>query len=139
MMTTVQEYTATLVVEECCTCHMDFGVTRSFQRERRNDHAWFYCPVGHPQRYSGKSDLERTKAELEAARKIAENERDWRRREQADRKRAERQRSAARGQITKIKRRVGHGVCPCCSRSFTDLARHMAGQHPEYADGGADA
>lgn len=24
----------------------------------------------------------------------------------------------------------------CCNRSFKDLARHMAGQHPDYADGG---
>ena len=35
--------------------------------------------------------------------------------------------------------RVEHGVCPCCKRSFSALARHMATKHPEYADGSADA
>lgn len=30
-------------------------------------------------------------------------------------------------------RRIAAGVCPCCRRSFTDLARHMSSQHPDYA------
>jgi hypothetical protein len=34
--------------------------------------------------------------------------------------------------MTRIKKRVAAGVCPCCNRSFKDLARHMAGQHPDY-------
>ncbi|WP_159103999.1 hypothetical protein [Rhodopseudomonas sp. B29] len=45
---------------------------------------------------------------------------------------AERRAAAARGQVTKIKNRVGHGVCPCCNRTFANLARHMAGEHPGY-------
>jgi hypothetical protein len=44
----------------------------------------------------------------------------------------ERQRAAARGQVTKIRNRVGHGVCPCCTRSFENLARHMNSKHPEF-------
>lgn len=28
-------------------------------------------------------------------------------------------------------RRVNRGVCPCCKRSFQNLARHMATKHPE--------
>jgi hypothetical protein len=35
--------------------------------------------------------------------------------------------------VTKIKNRVGHGVCPCCTRSFQNLARHMASEHPTFA------
>jgi len=40
--------------------------------------------------------------------------------------------AAARGQVTKIKNRVGHGVCPCCNRTFSDLARHMGTKHPTF-------
>ena len=29
--------------------------------------------------------------------------------------------------------RVGHGVCPCCNRTFGDLYRHMSTKHPGYA------
>jgi hypothetical protein len=46
---------------------------------------------------------------------------------------AEHRLRATRGVVTKIKRRVAHGVCPCCQRTFKDLARHMEGQHPDYA------
>jgi hypothetical protein len=34
--------------------------------------------------------------------------------------------------VTKLKQRVANGVCPCCHRSFVNLHRHMAGQHPDY-------
>jgi hypothetical protein len=36
-------------------------------------------------------------------------------------------------QATKrLKQRVAAGVCPCCNRTFTNLAEHMAGQHAEF-------
>jgi hypothetical protein len=50
----------------------------------------------------------------------------------ADRDANRRQLSASRGQVTKIKNRVGNGVCPCCDRSFTNLRRHMSTQHPAW-------
>ncbi len=40
--------------------------------------------------------------------------------------------AAARGQVTKIKNRIGHGVCPCCNRTFENLHRHMTTQHPTF-------
>jgi hypothetical protein len=45
---------------------------------------------------------------------------------------AERRASAARGQVTKIKNCVGHGICPCCNRTFENQSRHMASQHPTF-------
>lgn len=41
--------------------------------------------------------------------------------------------SATRGVVTRIKNRVGHGICPCCNRTFENLHRHMKGKHPDYA------
>jgi hypothetical protein len=29
---------------------------------------------------------------------------------------------------------VANGVCPCCNRTFQNLARHMAGKHPDYEE-----
>lgn len=43
-------------------------------------------------------------------------------------------RNAIKGVVTKIKRRVKHGVCPCCKRTFGDLARHMTTKHPQFAE-----
>lgn len=130
MSTTTYAYTSTFTVMECAACHMDFGVPEFFERARRGDHGTFHCPAGHSNYYPGKSESESLREQLDASRSIAKRERDRR-------ERAERQRAAARGQVTKIKRRVGRGVCPCCNRSFADLGRHMSGQHPEFADGEA--
>lgn len=33
----------------------------------------------------------------------------------------------------KIEKRVANGVCPCCNRTFEDLARHMSTKHKDYA------
>ncbi len=39
--------------------------------------------------------------------------------------------SATKGKLTKITKRVAAGVCPCCNRTFANLARHMATKHGE--------
>ena len=47
---------------------------------------------------------------------------------------ARRSRAALKGQVTKIKRRVSKGICPCCRRNFANLKRHMEGQHPDWSE-----
>jgi len=42
------------------------------------------------------------------------------------------QTTKARKQIVKMQKRAAAGVCPCCNRSFTNMARHMATKHPEF-------
>lgn len=40
--------------------------------------------------------------------------------------------AAQRGrQYRRIRERVQAGVCPCCNRTFQNLARHMATKHPK--------
>lgn len=121
------ETTVELVPHTCGECGVTFAFSREFHDARKADHQSWYCPNGHSRMFTGKNRAEQLEAELEASRRIARNERERR-------ERAERQRSAARGQVTKIKRRVGRGVCPCCNRTFADLGRHMAGQHPDFAE-----
>lgn len=124
---TTMYVTVTLESETCCICGIAFAMASDFRRQRREKHDGFYCPAGHQQYYTGATEAERLKAQLEAQKRDTE----WQR---SQRERAERQLSAARGRITKIKNRVGHGVCPCCNRSFENLARHMAGKHPEFIE-----
>lgn len=33
---------------------------------------------------------------------------------------------------TRTKNRIAKGVCPCCSRTFLDLQRHMQTKHPDF-------
>lgn len=32
----------------------------------------------------------------------------------------------------RLKKRLKNGVCPCCTRSFQNLRRHIASKHPEF-------
>lgn len=93
----------------------------------------FFCGYGHSMVFAvGESENDKLRRERDRlAQQIAE--RDDRIRQERERaEAAERRASAARGQVTRIKNRVSHGVCPCCSRTFENLARHMTSKHPDY-------
>lgn len=125
--------------ESCCECGIGFAVDSSVQRRWRASGDAFYCPNGHRQRYT-QSEVQRLGKQLEQTQKLLENEREskeWYKQRQADERAAreatERRLVAAKGQQTKLRKRVQNGVCPCCTRSFTNLRRHMATKHPDHA------
>lgn len=130
-----QIFTTTLALETCCVCHMTFAMPTDFQRARRADHEWFHCPAGHPQHYTGETEAERLRRELQKERdRVAL----WQQMEESASRRAvaaEHSRRVTRGHLTRIKRRVAAGVCPCCRRTFKNLADHMKGQHPDFGGG----
>lgn len=127
-------------VGRCCRCKCEMSLPNDlYTAAERSSYIKFYCAYGHQQCFV-EGDSEETKLRRERdllAQQIAE--RDDRikslseQRDQADRRAA-----AARGQVTKIKNRVGHGVCPCCNRTFENLARHMTNRHPQYSSEAAE-
>lgn len=111
-----------LVVEECCACGVAFALPESLQGQRRGDKGTFYCPNGHSQSYIGKpleEQLREARQEAERTRLALQVERD--------------QRQTAERELKRQQQRTKGGVCPCCNRSFTQLARHMKTQHPDFA------
>ncbi len=119
-------------VLECANCSIDFGIGDLFMKERRKDHATFYCPNGHRNYYPQKNTEEQAIAERDAARELAARESRRRKAAEDAAKHAEYQRRYAKGQLTKMRKRIANGVCPCCNRTFANLAEHMAGQHPDF-------
>lgn len=129
------KYTQELTVISCCKCGMDFAAPEDWRQERVRDHAWFYCPNGHQQHYTGKSEAEKLREQLETEKRNAAF---WRERKQEQERAAElarRQRDAYKGHATRLKKRVAKGKCPQCSCTFVNLAAHMKKQHPDYAQG----
>lgn len=94
----------------------------------------FFCAYGHDQYFvEGETEEARLRRERDRlAQRLAERD-DEIKRQRELREGTERQLSATRGVVTRIKNRVGHGVCPCCNRTFGDLYRHMSTKHPGYA------
>lgn len=121
-------------VIDCCRCGCLFAVPSSVHRRWRKDsRQFFYCPNGHQQHYTeGEIQrLEKLRQNAEHRTRMAEKREQWAR---EDARRAEYQRRAVKGHLTRIRRRIAHGVCPCCQRSFANVQRHMASQHPEFVE-----
>lgn len=130
-MTYTQSFSGTLVAVTCGACGCTFGLDSVHHQKLRETGGTFHCPNGHPRVYR-ETDVQKVEkmlaakvAQLDQARADAE----WQKRQ---RQIAERRSAAARGQVTRIKNRVGNGVCPCCNRSFGNLHRHMATKHPGW-------
>lgn len=125
--------TVTLVTETCITCGTVYAMEAGMNATRRKSGGNYYCPNGHAQCYSEPTELKLRKR-IETLETDLKRTQDSRRHWKENAEAAERSRSAIKGQLTKVKKRVGNGVCPCCNRTFADLNRHMHSQHPDYAD-----
>jgi hypothetical protein len=119
---------------KCCDCGIAFGVPPVWDKARRNDHRSFYCPNGHSLSYKGESEAEKLRRERDLLKQLIAEKNDDICHEREKREAAERQLAAQKGQVTKLKKRAAAGVCPCCNRTFSQLAAHMRQKHPTYLD-----
>jgi hypothetical protein len=117
-----------IVLEEvtCAVCGIDFAIPDWLKQKRHEDGREFYCPQGHSLTFT-KPEIDKLREKVGRLEAQAIHLEDQRRA-------AERSASAYKGQVTALRQRVANGVCPCCHRSFTNVARHMANKHPGYAD-----
>jgi hypothetical protein len=125
----------TIEALSCGECGVVYGLPSGFLNERRRDHKEWFCPNGHRRWFPpGKSETDVLKEKLA---KEEQRSRWWAEHAESvahERDRAKRQASAARGTVTKMKRRAAAGTCQCCHRSFANVARHMGTQHPGYVE-----
>lgn len=119
-----------LVVIQCGACGVLFAIPKSLDdRNQRTGESW-YCPNGHNRVYAQTTE-QKLKKQLDEAKRCAayfENRLD-------DEKRSHeatvRSRAAMKGQVTKLKKSVQAGECPCCGKSFPNLKAHMC-THPDF-------
>ena|SRR3990167_2056705 len=109
---------------ECCTCGVIFAVLEEFNASLRQTKQGFYCPNGHPQSYT-KSPADKLRKELAAKEQALA----WEKERAAS---LDKQLARERKATTRLKRRVSVGVCPCCQRTVSQLARHMQTKHPDF-------
>jgi hypothetical protein len=133
-MSGVTNTTTTYEVVCCGECGVQFAMTTEFRQARMNDHKVFWCPNGHRRYYSGENKEEELRRKLDQQSASFERERQSHQRTERSRKLLARQRAAAKGQVTKMRNRIANGICPCCNRTFKNVARHMQSQHPDYVD-----
>jgi DNA gyrase/topoisomerase IV subunit B len=117
----------------CITCGVQIVMPAQLKEKKLKDQTNFFCINGHAQHYTGESE----EAKLKRALEFEKN-----RREAAERSEASAQERAvtarkaeaiARGKLKAQAERAKNGVCPCCTRHFTNLERHIATKHPGFA------
>lgn len=121
----------------CGECGVAFGFTEEFYEKRRQDKRTWHCPNGHVRVFTGKTEADRLREEVELERQRAD-------RAEQGRKWAEQWAKGARisaGKANAARRRLEHrvncGVCPHCRRTFKQLAAHIKTKHPAAAAKGA--
>jgi hypothetical protein len=125
-------YTGQLVVTQCW-CGVRHAVPSELyemvERQHRDGKPQtnIYCPLGHSWGFAGTPEIEQVRAELQRSRQATKASRELLHAE-------ERSHAATRGHLTRQKRRAAAGVCPCCHRTFKQLAQHMQTKHPDYID-----
>lgn len=123
-MNTTLVYAGTLV-SHTCWCGIHHAIPESLSRTAKETGKAIYCPLGH--------EWVIRETELDKLRRQVEQQKDRAARLIAQRDQAEASLSATKGVVTKLKKRASAGVCPCCGRTFQQLARHMKAKHPDFA------
>lgn len=109
---------------ECCNCGVLFAVPNEFKGNLHRTKQLFFCPNGHQQAYV-ESTADKLRKELAAKEQALA----WEKGRTAS---LDKQLIKERKATIRLKRRVSVGVCPCCKRTFSQLARHMHTQHPTF-------
>lgn len=111
-----------LTSEDCGNCGGVFAVNTTYrQRCYDTGKGTFACPYCKTDwGWTGRGRLQVVEGELRAERERLQRALARENEERLAREKAER----------KLKR-VSNGVCPCCTRSFQNLAAHIKNKHPE--------
>lgn len=116
-------YTGALTVVECW-CGIRHAIPAELDRQAHHNGTGVHCPLGHTWVYK-QTKADRLERELAEERRRRQAARDLLDAEQ-------RSHSATRGHLTRSKKRAAAGVCPCCNRTFQNVARHVSTKHPEF-------
>lgn len=130
---------------DCPTCGITYAIPASLKRSALKWHGdlsngWkLCCPLGHTWWYVGKSEEEKLRERLQSERDRAGRLASERDQLKASLRGTRANASRTRKELKSVKTRVAHGVCPCCNRTFKQLAAHMKNKHPEYVEENATA
>ena len=117
----------TLVLHECWSCGVVYGITERMHNKRREDGGSFWCPNGHGAVFS-ETEVQKLQKRLDrSARLLASAEGELVTQKQAH--------STTKGKLTRARKRAEAAVCPHCNRTIRQMAQHLKtmagrGKHP---------
>ena len=116
-----------LTTISCGGCGGTYAINERYREQKQEEGGSWHCPYCRVSWGFRGNEVTRLKKKLACS--IAAHDQT-----KAELRETEMRRRGEKAAKTKIKNRIAAGVCPCCNRTFQNLARHMKGQHPGYAD-----
>ena len=117
-----------LEVIQCGTCGVWHAIPKTMFDTCFTEGGFWHCPNGHSRGYSEGSIKKQLEKEIKRRKWAEESNKNLREKNKTLGNRL----SAQKAATTRMKKRSAAGVCPCCKRTFSQLARHMKSQHPSY-------
>lgn len=118
----------------CGECGGTYAINEKYRKTKyENGGTWNcpYCQVGWGYSKNNENSILKRKLEKE------EQRRRWAEQAEIDRRdellKIQKKLSAQKGATTRLKNRMKAGVCPCCTRTFKQLAAHMKNKHPDFS------
>jgi len=128
----IQE-TVTLTQINCGECGGTYALNERYRAQQYEKGGSWHCPYCQVAwGYANNNENSKLKKELEIAKRNQQFYQNNAAAEREARERTERRLAATKGAKTKLRNRIKHGVCPCCTRTFLNLQRHIAHQHPDF-------
>lgn len=120
---------------DCGNCGGSYAISERYRAKKAQEGGYWNCPYCQCSwGYGDNNENARLKRELELQKKrTAWAEQDTKlAKDRAAR--LDHSLRTTKGHVTRIKKRVSAGVCPCCKRTFKQLAAHMKTKHPTYGE-----
>jgi len=121
-----------LTTIHCGRCAGTYAIDERYRTQCEHEGRMWHCPYCEIGWGYNEGENARLKRELTEAKSLA-----LRRQQETEQARAEaehfrKSRDTIKGLAKVARIRVGRGVCPCCNRTFAQLANHMSQKHPGY-------
>lgn len=126
-------------VWECLDCGCISTCPEVVYNRQREAGGYHHCPNGHQWGWSKEtSEHEKIRRERDLLKQETARLEDERRAAEEAASLARARAEKAEAATKRLKKRSSAGTCPCCSRTFSNMAEHMKHQHPEFVtEGGA--
>ena len=133
-MNEISNYCVSLTAIDCCMCGGTYAINECYRTNRQQDGRTWTCPYcGNSIGYT-KSEVQKLREELARKDRRIQNLHAAHDQTKAELRETELRRRAEKAAKTRMQNRVANGVCPCCRRTFKDLAAHMHTKHPQFIE-----
>lgn len=114
-----------------CWCGTPFSLPKQLLDSAQKAGHTIYCPHGHTVVWK-ETEVDRLRRERDRLKQDAARLEDERRAAEQEATISREGWDKAEREAKRLRKRASAGTCPCCQRTFSNMATHMKRQHPQF-------